>query len=214
MRVIELFSFEKTKSIARILLTMALSCVFTPAEYLGSVLPNTGVNSHDSILGSAAFLEPVEDQFRVALVEVPGMFSYPVLKFDNQAPDVGVGQYRDVTQWKSIGLIAHNYSVGDSFFELSPGMEVQITFNNGENETFTVYNVMLFQATNPNSFRYPFISSEGDEIQVKDLITIAYKPGELTFQTCIAAEGSMTWGLFFVQAKPENFYSFGMDLDY
>jgi hypothetical protein len=181
-----------------LLVTLLLGKEITSIPMTGQGATQTTINVQN--LNKSKY----QSQNRVEKVDVPDLFSYPVLLLDNKPPEDGVGQYKDATRWNNIGLIAHNHSAGNSFFKLSPGMKATVTFSSGEIEIYTVYNVMIFQASNPNSFRDPFISSEGEKIQAKDLITKAYQSGELTFQTCVAAEGSMTWGLFFVQAKPEQ----------
>ena len=184
-----------------VLVLWILILSFIPLRVKEINLPITGDSAYQPAHFSPVSSEYSEYQNRVIRVEVTDVFIYPVIEFNNKVPAYGVGQYKEASMWKNIGLIAHNYSAGNNFFSLRPGMEVKITHSDGLIEYYIVYNVMQFQASDPNDFGKPFINSKGEEISVKDLFMLAYRSDELTFQTCINADGFKTWGVFFVQAR-------------
>jgi hypothetical protein len=149
--------------------------------------------------------EPVAKVNTVTQVSVTGKFTFSVVQSGNSAPAGNlVGQYAYAANKGNIGLLAHNYAAGSSFYAIANGDEVIITFGNGRTKSFVVNNALRFQATDPNNFNKPFLDSNGKEMSPKQVFNQAYKSNGLTFQTCIENNGSSTWGLLFVQAVPNN----------
>lgn len=139
----------------------------------------------------------------VTQVSVSGKFSYSVVQSGNNAPAGNVvGQYALAAKRGNIGLLAHNYAAGSSFFTIANGDEVIVTYSNGKTKSYFVNNVLRFQASDPNDYSKPFWDSNGKEYSAKQVFNRAYKSNGLTFQTCIQNGNSMTWGLLFVQANP------------
>jgi hypothetical protein len=162
-------------------------------------LPVTGVAA-----APVAAAPLARDSLKATQVEVPGVFVYSVEQTGNGVPSAAgsVGQYAEAGKKKSLGFLAHNYLAGASFAALSPGQQVIVTFSDGSTQTYEIYNVLTFQATNPDDFSKPFINSAGKRLTARQVFSAAYKANEVTFQTCIAKDGSTSWGLLFVQARP------------
>jgi len=140
----------------------------------------------------------------VVQVTVPGKFSYPVVQSGNQSPSgFLVGQYSTAARNGNIGLIAHNYAAGASFYSLAMGDEITVTFSNGSTKTFVANNVLRYQLETPGDFT-SFINSNGQTVTAKTVFNQAYKRNQLTFQTCIAKNRNQEWGLIFILAVPKN----------
>lgn len=196
---------KKTFSIGSALLGLCLG-IYAIVSFHNLSLPATGVyqiislpNNHGLQIGSGSRVHAVTE------VRATGKFAFPVVQSGNNTPTGNViGQYAYAANRGSIGLLAHNFAAGASFYTLAGGDEVIITFSNGKTKRFVVNNVLRFQATDPNDFSKPFIASNGKEFTAKQVFNQAYKSNWVTFQTCIQNAGSPTWGLLFVQAAPKN----------
>jgi hypothetical protein len=119
------------------------------------------------------------------------------------APDVAT-QFRYAAYTNVIGLLAHNYLAGASFFNLSVGQEVWIIYGDGARQGYVVTEIYRYQALTPNSTRSEFLDlSTGEVLSSGQLYDRVYR-GEhhVTFQTCIAENGLTTWGRLFVIARP------------
>ena len=114
-----------------------------------------------------------------------------------------IGQYATAAEAGNIGLIAHNYAAGGSFYILAIGDEIVVNYIDGSTQTFIVNNVLRYQASTPGVFS-SFIDSNGKQVSAQSVFNQAYKRNQVTFQTCISREGSQSWGLLFVQAVPKN----------
>lgn len=191
------------KNTLSILFLTVFSLISTlPAALATNALPLTGevanVQAVSTVKSSAA------KNMTVTSVVVPGKFSYAVSRPSNSVPSSGVGQYAQALKKKAIGLLAHNFAAGASFFTLTAGDEVIITFSNGTSKTYVVYNVMSYEATKAGDFSKPFINARGKIVSAKQVFNKAYKSGTVTFQTCIARNGHASWGVIFVQARLKN----------
>jgi len=170
-------------------------------------LPNTGV----SVLSRLSSFSKTDHKIlnsggsgNAIQVSVSGKFSYQVVQSGNSAPSgYVVGQYSVAAKRGNIGFLAHNYAAGSSFYALSFGDEVVVTFSDGSTKTFTVNNVLRYQASTPGDFS-SFIDSKGNTVKAQTVFNRAYKRNQVTFQTCIARDGSDSWGLLFVQAAPKK----------
>lgn len=101
----------------------------------------------------------------------------------------------------NIGLLAHNYLSGGNFYNLRVGSQVVIVYGTGKVVNYIVTRIDSFQATNPNNYTKPFINlANGNKVKTSKIFNNMYRSGEVTFQTCIARDGSNTWGLIFVHA--------------
>ena len=194
--------------LSKIFLLIGILCIsFSPLlATQANALPVTGADMQMAAGTTAGFMEQMlkgGSAGTVVQISVPGKFSYAVVQSGNGVPSGYVlGQYAQAAKKGNIGLLAHNYLAGQSFYALAIGDEVNVTYSNGATKTFVVTNVLRYQATDPNNYSKPFLNSNGKEISPKSVFNQAYQKNGLTFQTCITADGSYTWGLLFVQAKP------------
>ena len=117
-----------------------------------------------------------------------------------------VTQFRDATQYRSTGLLAHNYLAGAAFHSLQKGQLVQLIFGDGHIAEYVVEEALQYQALNPKSPTSDFIDlSSGERLSAAELFLMAYNhPGSVVFQTCINAEGNKSWGRLFVIANPTS----------
>jgi hypothetical protein len=199
----------------------AFALLFLALAYIASTLvtqlPVTGAarpQTEGTLVSEAEFAgaftqlfasEAAKNNSTVVRVTVPGVLDYQVVQSGNSVPSgYAVGQYGYAARKNNIGLLAHNYAAGGSFYALSSGMEVIVTYSNGQTATYVINNVMRYQATDPTNYGKPFIDSRGKEISAKQVFNQAYRRNGLTFQTCLWGEGSATWGLLFVQAVPKK----------
>lgn len=199
-----------TKNITiKILASILLITGLSSATFLENPHPGLPVTGNSQVQQTVLFPQITKAQNAsagvVSQVSVANKFTYQVVQSGNNAPAGNVvGQYAYAANRGSIGLLAHNYAAGASFYTLNNGDEVLITYNNGTTKRFIVSNVLRFQASDPNDFSQPFFSSNGKELTAKQVFSQAYKTNWVTFQTCIQNGGSPTWGLLFVQATPKN----------
>lgn len=104
----------------------------------------------------------------------------------------------------NIGLLAHNFLAGRSFFELRQGDIVQIIYGDGNVREYEVERIEQFQALKPDSPTSDFLDlDKGDTLSATRLFNRVYG-GEhhLTFQTCIDQDNNSQWGRLFVIANP------------
>lgn len=147
-------------------------------------------------------------------VYVPNLFALPIVQqpygygsFLSDEPDQ-VTQFRMASQYGTTGLLAHNYLAGASFFDLEVGDEVRLVYGDGKVEYFVVYEVLQYQALQPNS---PYSSFRnlytGEVLSVEQTFKrVFFSDGNLTFQTCIENDGNLSWGRLFVIAIPKIEY--------
>lgn len=146
---------------------------------------------------------------RVTGVIAAGLFEFPVVQQGESAGYVSTAedtltQFGMAAQFGNIGLLAHNYLAGESFFNLTVGQRVHIIRGTGQMETYVVTRILKYQALTPNSPYSEFREVGGTTtITATDMFNLAYK-GEhhLTFQTCIEQDGKSSWGRLFVIAEP------------
>jgi hypothetical protein len=162
----------------------------------------------------AEFSKTVQNSEPNALrgVYVPAVLALPVI----QQPSGKAGYVSDkageVTQFGmaahfgNVGLLAHNHLSGSFFSQLAPGQEVRLVYGNGTVEYFVITQILQFQALEPTS---PYSSfrdlSNNEMLTAEQLFNKVYR-GErhVTFQTCIAAAESLSWGRLFVIAMPKE----------
>jgi hypothetical protein len=143
-------------------------------------------------------------------VFIPGLASWPVVQQPDGSPGFVSQNFGELTQFGmvadagNVGLLAHNYLSGIDFSHLAPGDGVILVYGDGHTETFLVTQVLQYQALDP----------ENPYSQFRDLVTQEVLPAEnlfdkvyrgerhVTFQTCITAEGNLSWGRLFVIAEP------------
>jgi len=147
-------------------------------------------------------------------VYAEGAFAFPVVQ--QPASNAGyvsiqrnaITQFRMASDYGNIGLLAHNNLSGQYFAWLTPGERIQLVYGNGRIEYFVVTNIYSYQATSPYSMNSDFIDLNTHEyLTALDLFHKVYTgPRHITFQTCIEANGNLSWGRLFVIAEPEILY--------
>jgi hypothetical protein len=188
-----------------LLVSIAIAITAVSSLAAPSHLPVTGGTAQLQDAHSAFSANGVSKAKVVTSVQVTGKFTYAVSQNGNAAPSgYTVGQYAYAASKNNLGFIAHNYLAGSSFYGLTAGDEVVVSFSDGTTKTFVVYNVARYQATNSNDFSKPFIDARGKQVSARQVFNQSYKAGQVTFQTCITADGSLTWGVIIIQASPKK----------
>jgi hypothetical protein len=115
-----------------------------------------------------------------------------------------ITQFGMVTKYGSTGLLAHNNHAGAAFFNIENGEEVIVVSGNGETQTYRVESIRKFQALQPTSPYSDFVDLDsGEKLTATDLFYAVYSgDAHLTFQTCIAQDGELSWGRLFILATP------------
>jgi len=158
-----------------------------------------------------SFVQSVQDGQRNVLrgVYVPGEFALPVIQqptndwYYVSSASNQLTQYSMASDTGNIGLLAHNNLAGEWFDKLTPSQEVRLIYGDGNVEYFNVSEVIRFQALEPNDIYSDFLDlGTGTKITSSEVFNQVYR-GErhVTFQTCIAANGNVSWGRLFVIAE-------------
>ncbi len=110
-----------------------------------------------------------------------------------------------IEQCPSIGFLAHNFLAGALFSRMSPNQEVALVHGDGSTERFRVSAVKRFQALSPNDPYSEFLDLEtgNQKLSSTDVFNQTFGVGhQVVFQTCISANGNLSWGRLFVIADP------------
>ena len=124
--------------------------------------------------------------------------------------DGEVTQFGMASRYGNVGLLAHNHLAGRSFSRLAPGQEVRLVYGDGKVEYFIVTQVLRYQALEPNSPWSSFrdLNDKDETLSVEQVFKRVYfGDRHVTFQTCIEANGIMSWGRLFVLAIPKSEYT-------
>lgn len=203
----------------KLLLKLSLVLLATAILIAGLFLPTSALAASRSLeaVGAAlpdfeAFVKSVTDG-RAGVVRgayVPGLLALPVEqqpagKSTYVSPQEGAAtQFRRAADFGAIGLLAHNYLAGKSFFNLKNGQEVRIVYGDGSVKVYFVTAVYRYQALQPNSPSSNFVDLDTNEtLSASSLFGKVYYQGDhVTFQTCIKKDGLSTWGRLFIVATP------------
>lgn len=186
-----------------VLISFFLTTGLTPTvSYSKSAIPNFSdfynpiQNSEDNLLRGVY----VPNVFALPVVQQPTDDPYYVSNHDGEAT-----QFSIASQYGNIGLLAHNHLSGKSFSKLSIGQEVELVYGDGRIEYFVVTEVLHFQALQPQSQQSLFLNLDNSEtLSANQMFNRVYTGSHhLTFQTCINANGNMSWGRLFVLATPK-----------
>jgi hypothetical protein len=146
---------------------------------------------------------------RVRGVFVPGVLALPVV----QQPETQVSFVSDddntITEFQSasangvLGLLAHNYLSGASFYNLRMEQEVFIVFGDGTIRRYVVDRISQYQRLDRSNLRSNFVDLSDNSSLSSDQVFSRYYRGNhrVTFQTCLARNGFSNWGLQFTQAR-------------
>ncbi len=119
--------------------------------------------------------------------------------------DGEVTEFSSASRYGNIGLLAHNYLSGKIFSQIRIGEEIQLVYSDGRVENFVVKETLRYKALDPKSPYSSFqnLDHEDEILSVGQMFDRAYEGGRhLTFQTCISAEGDLSWGRLFIIAVP------------
>jgi len=143
-------------------------------------------------------------------VSVEGRLAMPVVQQPKDQPafvssegDV-LTQFSLPRQYGTTGLLAHNFLSGKRFAEIQVGDVVSVVYGDGHAARFRVEKIESYQALSPTSPYSQFIdlsAPQSRRLSSADLFNRVYtQPGQLVFQTCIAADGEASWGRVFITA--------------
>jgi hypothetical protein len=192
---------------ASLLLVVLLSLFLNPLSALAmgeTSLPNFADFSQSVQDGNANMLRGVYVPKVMALpiVQQPGDDAGYVSNYEGVAT-----QFRIAAQYGTVGLLAHNYLSGRYFSQLEVGQEVRLVYGDGQVKTFVVTEVLRYQALQPNNPYSSFrdLNEKGEVLSTEQMFKRVYfGDHHVTFQTCIEAEGNLSWGRLFVIAVPKS----------
>jgi len=143
-------------------------------------------------------------------IYAPGVMAYEILPQPVDHPSFvtlkedALTLFQMAAEYETIGLLAHNYLAGSDFFLLENGQLIHLIYGNGRIETYIIRYFMRYQALSPNSVTSNFIDLEtGENLTAAQVFLNVYnRPGDVVLQTCIFAEGDLSWGRLFIIAEP------------
>ncbi len=148
-------------------------------------------------------------------VYVPDVLAFPIVQ--QPAGEAGyvsktdgeITQFGMASQFRNVGLLAHNDLSGRFFSELAIGQEVRLVYGDGKVEYFVITQILQFQALEPTSPYSKFRDLSNNKNLTADQLFKKVYQGDrhVTFQTCIARPGSLSWGRLFVIATPKPRFS-------
>jgi hypothetical protein len=200
---------------ARTVLNLPLVVFVISSVFFNSMLDTPMVKAGNILPDFRDFAQPVEngDVNTLSGVYVPNVLALPVIQQPSgddgyvSNKDDQTTQFAMASQFGSVGLLAHNYLSGRFFSELAVGQEVRLVYGNGKVEYFVITEILRYQALEPNSQLSSFRSLDHSEILSAEQMFKRVYAGErhVTFQTCIAANGTVSWGRLFIVAEPKQF---------
>lgn len=139
-------------------------------------------------------------------------FAFPVIQQPPDSPAYVSARRDEVTQFAmadehgTIGVLAHNYLAGIHFGDVLVGQDLFVVYGDGTTTQYRVTQIRRFQALQPDSTSSDFIDLETRRQYTSDeVFSQIYEPsGRLVLQTCIAGEGSSSWGRLFLIAERTN----------
>ena len=199
---------------ARTALNLPLVVLVISLLFFNSRLDRPMVKEGNILPDFRDFAQPLEnsDVNTLSGVYVPNVLALPVIQQPSgddgyvSNKDDQTTQFAMASQFGSVGLLAHNYLSGRFFSELVVGHEVRLVYGNGRVEYFVITEILRYQALEPNSQLSSFRSLEHSEILSAEQMFKRVYAGKrhVTFQTCIAANGIVSWGRLFVVAQPKQ----------
>lgn len=159
-----------------------------------------------------AFISSVTDGLPGALrgLYVEGVMAQPII----QQPE-GDGAFvstdpQAITEFKSAtangvtGLLAHNYLIGNDFYNLSPGDVIWLIFGDGSFQRYQLDHILQYQKLNPSDLRSNLIDlNTNQQVTTDQVFNHVYRgTHHLTLQTCLERGGVSNWGLTFFVAVP------------
>ena len=190
-----------------IFLAIFVSFFFNPISALAMAgsTPNFTEFSQSVKNGRADLLTGVYVSNVMALPVVQQPYGYASFVSNN---DDEATQFRMASQFGNVGLLAHNHLSGEAFSQLAVGQEVRLVYGDGQVEYFVISEVLRYQALQPTSPYSSFSNLDKDEVLSAENMfkRVYFGDRHVTFQTCIEAEGNLSWGRLFVIAIPKSEY--------
>ncbi|HKJ39405.1 MAG TPA: hypothetical protein VJ972_11560 [Anaerolineales bacterium] len=190
-----------------IFLAIFISFFFNPISALAMAgsTPNFTEFSQSVKNGRADLLTGVYVSNVMALPVVQQPYGYASFVSNN---DDEATQFRMASQFGNVGLLAHNHLSGEAFSQLAVGQEVRLVYGDGQVEYFVISEVLRYQALQPTSPYSSFSNLDMDEVLSAENMfkRVYFGDRHVTFQTCIEAEGNLSWGRLFVIAIPKSEY--------
>ncbi|HMB21830.1 MAG TPA: hypothetical protein VKP08_03310 [Anaerolineales bacterium] len=189
-----------------LLITFLISLAFQP-------LPAHALENGTALPDFAEFVKSVQNNEADALrgVYVPDVLAFPVVQQPAgnagyvSTTDGEITQFGMASQFGNVGLLAHNNLSGSFFSQLTFGQEVRLVYGDGKIEYFVITQVLKFQALDPTNPYSTFrdLASE-EKLTAEQLFKKVYRGDRhVTFQTCMEANGDLSWGRLFVIAVPK-----------
>ena len=168
-----------------------------------NALPDFPDSYHSTQNGNGDILSGVyvSDVLELPVIQQPADSPYYVSNRNGEAT-----QFSMASEYGNIGLLAHNTLSGKYFSKLAVGQQVRLMYGDGRVEYFVVEQVLHFQALQPESVSSSFKNLDKSEVLSSGEMFNRVYVGEhrLIFQTCIQAQGNVSWGRLFVIAVPKN----------
>jgi len=191
---------------ASLLLVIFISLFHNPivTQAMGNAVTLPGFTDFSKSVqnGEAGTLRGVyaADVFALPIVQQPT--GNPAFVSNN---DGVTTQFGIASQYGNIGLLAHNNLSGKSFSQLTIGQEVRLVYGNGKTEVFVITEVLRYQALEPSSPYSSFRNQDKDETLTAEQMfkRVYFGDRHITFQTCIDANGNLSWGRLFIIAVPK-----------
>jgi len=140
-----------------------------------------------------------------------GVFNFEVVQQPSDNPgfvsskEDRVTQFRLASKYGSKGFLAHNNLAGASFFDVSVGDVITLSYTDGSADTYQVVEIRHLQALSPNSPWSKFLDLDDNNTSLT-AVQLFYQTygvkGTLVMQTCIANGSLLSWGRLFVIAVP------------
>lgn len=158
----------------------------------------------------AEFIEAVKSPKREGLITglyAPDVLAYSVVQQPSSnsifvsTEEDQVTQFRRAARSGSIGMLAHNYLAGKSFYKLELGARLYVIQWDGSYQAYEVYAIEDYQALTLTTFR---TVGEGKFFDQYALFNRIYKADNdrLVLQTCLEKGGNLSWGRRFILARP------------
>ncbi|RPI83132.1 MAG: hypothetical protein EHM41_16665 [Chloroflexi bacterium] len=143
-------------------------------------------------------------------VYVPGVIANEVIQqpsenwsFVSEDPDV-LTEFHSARRNGVTGLLAHNYLLGNEFYDIQIGQYVGVVYGDGTFQRYVVSDISQFEKLDRSSLTSDMVDLEtGVTLTSTQIFNRFYSGGDkVTFQTCLERNGKSNWGLTFVTAVP------------
>lgn len=117
----------------------------------------------------------------------------------------GATQFSLAARYGTVGILAHNFLAGTTFFGLELNSVIMVEFDNGQQVPYTVKDMQWYQALSPHSPYSDFFNLDGSNevLTAAQLFNKVYTQGnKLVLQTCFEQNGDLSFGRVFIVAEP------------